>query len=439
MRVRYVAMLILTAFFLRAGAQVMPSYWWKADSCGTYLNSHYAVLSDSGRAVATDTLPCLSGYTVLTAFRPVDTAEAALWSLVFSDGSVSALSSRRIFQDGESMCYDSLQHRGPVVNMLQQDAPEGCDSTVGLTLAIGGGQEMRGGALIAEVMFFDRRLNPDALRRVQSYLAVKYGVTLAPVDYVDSRGRTVWSHSLHAAHHHRIAGVARDSVYGLWQRTSRSGCDSAVVTLGVDSLAEGDYCLAGDDDAPLNFVPDTWFVGERLARTWKLVQRRSPERIGDPAYSLTVDTALLPGRCDSLVLLVDGRIYYPDTCAGCLRYSGIRLPCDTALAVLARGSDYWERQSVVPHGTEAGTGGNPATAFAYSIYPNPSGGEYCIAVDGNRDVTVRVYNSLGVLSAVYSASGGEPQQFKGFLNTSGVYYVTIDAGDESQTVKLVVR
>jgi hypothetical protein len=59
-------------------------------------------------------------------------------------------------------------------------------------------------------------------RKIHSYLAVKYGLTLS-TDYVASDGTTVvWNNSANAGYNSHIFGIARDDSYGLYQKQAQS-------------------------------------------------------------------------------------------------------------------------------------------------------------------------------------------------------------------------
>lgn len=118
--------------------------------------------------------------------------------------------------------------------------------------------------LVSEAIVYSRRLTPAELRRVQSYLAVKYGTTLrAPGggagDYVDSAGTTTWAGAANAAFHNGVAAIAADAQSGLDQRVSQS------VTAGDQiAIAAGAYDFSGTVTAQ---APPT-ALGDRSALAW---------------------------------------------------------------------------------------------------------------------------------------------------------------------------
>ena len=69
---------------------------------------------------------------------------------------------------------------------------------------------------IAEVMTFNIKLGSSELRRVESYLAVKYGITLgndkgtgASMSYMGSDGAAIWSSQ--TGYHNNVIGIGRDN------------------------------------------------------------------------------------------------------------------------------------------------------------------------------------------------------------------------------------
>ncbi|MBO9566822.1 MAG: hypothetical protein J7621_28880 [Niastella sp.] len=63
--------------------------------------------------------------------------------------------------------------------------------------------------------------DPTARYKVESYLGIKYGITL-PHNYIASNGTTVWNRSTNASYNNNIIGIARDNTGALLQRQSRS-------------------------------------------------------------------------------------------------------------------------------------------------------------------------------------------------------------------------
>jgi hypothetical protein len=72
---------------------------------------------------------------------------------------------------------------------------------------------------MAEVMTFNKKLSASELRRVESYLALKYGITLgnnkgggSSVIYMASDGTQIWNN--HTGYHNYVIGIGRDNAAG---------------------------------------------------------------------------------------------------------------------------------------------------------------------------------------------------------------------------------
>ncbi len=123
----------------------------------------------------------------------------------------------------------------------QKDVPS---SIVDSVIAIGGrkpgynGQNNYFNGNIAENFIFSRVLTPTERQKVQSYLALKYGITLdqsnGEYDYLASDSTVMWDASDAGEYNHDIFGIGRDDVDSLYQRISKSINDSAIVTLSTN-------------------------------------------------------------------------------------------------------------------------------------------------------------------------------------------------------------
>jgi len=98
------------------------------------------------------------------------------------------------------------------------------------------------------------------LTKINTYLAIKYGISLASGDYVDGSGNTVWERSRSGfnEYNNNIFGLAYDSNSGLHQKQAQNTESKELVmyvgdlaTLNIDnssnSLNDGDYLLLGSN------------------------------------------------------------------------------------------------------------------------------------------------------------------------------------------------
>ncbi len=405
-----------------------PVFRWRCAAGDGELNFNPSTTG----ALAFDSIPYAEEYTVVAVYKPVADSEALVWRLTYGDTIVRALTTRHILTGSGSIRYDDFGDGRPVIHTLRQSAPERDSSVVRLTL---GDSNLR----VAEVLYFDRRIDNAALRRVQSALAVRYGITLGPVDYVGSDGTRVWRHRCGGTrYHHRITGVGTDSVYGLCQLRSCSEMEGGMVTVSTsDSLISGTYLLLGDDDGPLSFAGDTLYgvACEVLSRTW-LVQSTEAQ---DNRFSLTFATRGFALPSDSLMLVVDGGIYLPNAVtADAVHFDGVAFPPDSSHLTLARGAELRALASL-SYGANTRHTPLPTLHSRISLYPNPTVGHYTLEVTDARWVQVSVYSLQGKLMATYEDSDRAAYRFEGELPSGNVYYATVTTETGSQTLKLVVK
>ncbi|NRA62494.1 MAG: hypothetical protein HRU25_16650, partial [Psychrobium sp.] len=102
--------------------------------------------------------------------------------------------------------------------------------------------------LLSELIVFDEVLNDTDRHIIESYLAVKYGITLNPVqdtlgsstgnngyDYLNSAGNVIWQSDASDVFKYNVAGLGRDDARQLDQRISRSVNYASVLTMATDT------------------------------------------------------------------------------------------------------------------------------------------------------------------------------------------------------------
>ena len=150
---------------------------------------------------------------------------------------------------------------------------------------------------IAEILVYNKHdLTEEERDKVESYLAIKYGITLDKnrgsdtenFVYLGSDGDTLWNGNDpgYQAYHHGVAGIGRDDSTTLHQKQSKSSLENSDLVMAVgqltvanstntDTLAHKGFLMWGHDggsvdtlDAVTDDVPIT--VAKRLARVWRI-------------------------------------------------------------------------------------------------------------------------------------------------------------------------
>ena len=204
----------------------------------------------------------------------------------------------------------------------------------------------------------------DLRNRIQSYLAIKYGITLDPdtdgttKTYVNSDGIVIWDQLANVGYNHDIAGIGRDDMSELNQKQSSSINDGAdgtgptegILTIGLSDIYDTnsdnitsnptafddkEFLVWGNNGADLNLAAATVYVDmssgisglstavnfTAMQRVWKVVETggdvpsckiRIPQNairnITPPGnyYMFISDTSVFDPTADYRIMTPDG-------------------------------------------------------------------------------------------------------------------------------------
>ena len=204
---------------------------------------------------------------------------------------------------------------------------------------------------MSEIISYDNINTGTEQQRIQSYLGLKYGITLkAPsttaaaregdIDYIDSNGAMLWDVSDDSfGFNYDIAGIGRDDDSGLNQKQSRTSntVDDVTISLGEiyatnsanpNTFADDrDFLVWGNDGgdlSPSGVVKSVNLNGtvttftEVVNRKWKIVERTngSGTDIGNVFVSIpfnTMNTSYPKGADQEYALLVSSTAAFNNT------------------------------------------------------------------------------------------------------------------------------
>ena len=261
---------------------------------------------------------------VIVVYETYDTVnENALWQVRLDTAKRIGQTTQRILNDNGQITYDTANRLKPVINYLAQSwrTPEVCAPA--LTLCTADSLPLNG--RLAEALYFDHRISDTAVIQWISYLAVKYGVTLAKTDYLDSRRNVVWNYTDYPDYSASIAGLGRDDSVGLYQKQTYFADNQIIVWIAGESndsplqtennednpafIADGDFIIFGMDGV----LPAVSEIYTQSGETYGVVGRSMAQVTGE---SHTYNTYLLLDKTavetfhetslqDAPVLLID--------------------------------------------------------------------------------------------------------------------------------------
>lgn len=195
---------------------------------------------------------------------------------------------------GTGATYRGRKNADSVAITNKNDAVYNPSVSTGLYLGSNGASSEPYNGGIAEVITFNVTLNDAAINKVESYLALKYGITLSPSsaygpvnsNYTAADGTIFWTAASNVGYSKCITGVGRDDSSAVVQKQSKSVHDSSLIfiyngaTGGVfpasnaentSSIADKSFLLAGDNGLTKNLAAclNNGTVA-RMARIWKV-------------------------------------------------------------------------------------------------------------------------------------------------------------------------
>ena len=193
-------------------------------------------------------------------------------------------------------------------------------------------REDGGGALIGdinEILVYTYSLSALNQAKAETYLAVKYGVTLDNVgggtqgDYTATTGANIWDASDGSSYQNNVIGIGREDSEDLYQKQSHTYDDTTRIylntletsnTTNTGTFNDFSYIMMGDNqglmnaNATANAEMPTGLTGcslySRLEREWKVTKTNVTE---DFSWDVTLNAAAVPGSVNiaHLRLLVD--------------------------------------------------------------------------------------------------------------------------------------
>lgn len=308
---------------------------------------------------------------------------------------------------------------------------------------------------VSEIIVYDTELNEADIKKIESYLAVKYGITLGH-DYVASDGTTLfWA--LGGGYDNDIAGIGRDDGSMLAQKQSKSINGDALLTIGAGGqiaatnqtnsavLADLQFLAWGNNDGNAAWTaagaPPTYNL---LERQWQ-VQKTGT--VGAVKIQLDVADADF-----DVPALSAGGIYY-------LVYDSNNnddLSDETPVALTNSSGDLWETSTPVDFAdgmeftfaTEVSTAPGITSGASMSI-PENTTVVTTVTASGTAPITYSIVGGTDAGKFIIDENTGElsfiaAPDFENATddNADGIYVVTLQAGNsagtDTQTIHVTV-
>ncbi|MBO7625792.1 MAG: T9SS type A sorting domain-containing protein [Bacteroidales bacterium] len=427
-----------------ASKQPLPTFKYRADNA-----------ADTSRQCKVNPNRETKAVSVCAVWNLADTAERTLWSMADSSGKVAAKAGGKTVRAGVPAV------RTDIAGLPRKARKKPLTFTMG-------GDSVRRDALL-EGLFYPYALSQTQRVAAESYLALKYGVTLRE-DYLSPEGDTLWNHSSDSLFSHAVAGLGCDTLHGL-QKLEGGSAESDLLRMKLLSSANNNrvsllprqYLLWGGSEGKLSFgagsafalVGDSIVLFDLMERTWLV---RTTGTSGSRTQ-LSVSADSLP-RTDSLYLLVDrsGKGFFDGSeCYGPVRADSngmfvfdVRWDSDNS------GTDFFtfacsgtpERlMSTMMNGDNGGEG-NPGGSTGIrdarnqggktAVWPNPASERLHVRTMMSAPVEAAITNSQGKLLLRQSFTQPSFEINVGSLAT-GSYTLRLQSGNNVENIPFVVK
>lgn len=316
--------------------------------------------------------------------------------------------------------------------------------------------------VIAEFVLYERILKPNEVDRLESYLAIKYGVSLQK-DYLNSADQKVWNYDKYKEYSNHIAGISRDDRAGLYQIKSSADNNLEKLTIAVNHSVNAEiddeklmddmcYLLWGDNGKPLAFeerppvdqnefmiIDKKWLVNAELINSSALstsmkidLKELVTENILPEDIYLLIDRSG-KGEFSNGAMDIIHQSNFPID--GLLSFNNIKWDTDGS------GKDVFTFAHRNIAGADESTFG--LQGISVNAFPNPSlDGNYKLSISlaTPTDIEVQIFDAQQRLVEVKVGNGKTEYHFPGFIERGpGVYTFFIKTPEENITHKFIIE
>jgi len=218
--------------------------------------------------------------------------ESALYTTDHSGEKALYYSTANIFRyGGDSLVYANPSQLDSIASFSMYSKFDVPSQKVGFVSGYSGkstmyiGKDIRGGqwhpfkGSLPELFIYNKVLTLNERNRVNSYLALKYGISMPYTEYLSSRSKKIWKQEDYNDYPYRTTGIGRDDYSALYQKQSTNTSESKRLIIASGELAinnksnnssfsDQSFLVWADNGKPLK-AGEEQFGMEPLERIWK--------------------------------------------------------------------------------------------------------------------------------------------------------------------------
>ena len=384
-------------------------------------NSFINLAENKGSIKLPGNIRSMRRITVFTVYQNTSDVESPVWQVSGGVGDLS-LSNKQI---------SSTSGKSTLLFVKNKPANEAILHTyignTGMAPSSGDGSALTtGNVKLAEFILYERILPEQDVAKIETYLALKYGITLQR-NYVSASGNVLWNYKFDSGYSNNIAGIARDDRSALYQKQSTSSNAAGQLVIGAYKMNDRDYLIWGDNSQPLT-------INDGIFASKKWLMKRAGDKADKISTGLKIDanSILSAFPKDSFYLVIDrtGTGEFSNDCVYLkpdnITEEGIASFNDVHWDVDGSGKDAFTF-AVKPPTRLVKEDAVKLTGF--QLYPNPvRGGRYnmMLTLDKPADIEIRVYDMHQKLVHAAKGAGQSSYIFPGQITgAAGAYTVRV--------------
>lgn len=248
----------------------IPDIWYRPDSL--------VILQQE------DSISWSDEYTVFTVVRSLsDSTAECLWSFAENDTVSAAVLTKGVYTSATGTLLSHHPHDFSKWCVYAYHSGINADSSKQSSFGLGERfvhvdstitDTLHARIEMEEIAYFKGNVSRHVSHSFQTYLALKYGVTLDFAPYISQLGDTLWHPEHDEAFYHRVVGIGNDTIYHWESHVSQSKEDSLLV-VRVDTVMPNEYIVMGDDNGSLDWernlndeylIPRKWRIKQVVAQ-----------------------------------------------------------------------------------------------------------------------------------------------------------------------------
>lgn len=373
------------------------------------------------------------------------------------------LSTQRFGKISTEAVYADTTSLEPQLNVLSFKF--GKNSVDSLNAIFGGKDSTKLNGKIAEILVFNKQLKAREREKIQTYLAIRYGITLTSSKYVIANDSVLWDTKRDSMFNHEVAAIGKDTLLQINQKQSAGKGGLSIVSIAANShmatnefntedINQGDFIIWGNNNVPLNQtryeevnIDSGYLVSNQL---WQ-IKVHGTNQIRNTSTQLILNAIAWHAYSDFFIQINRTpndslenwiTIHADSVDANFLVYfNNVKWDLDSSGVDLFRfgftgmPNNFLEDENSANNQTDAKERG-----LNMEVFPNPSNGQFSVNITSKEayEGVIRITDFHGKLITSIEVNNGSGQTQQNFELAQGNFLVSLITADKVITKKLFI-